>query len=212
MKQQKMDEKQFQKILHRCVNLPEPYKSEIFPPQLHDLLSQRTDIESIFILANKGELIFLVYLLRNLLSPEEYGRLFVEQWNYSENPGGIFGKNTPELWEGIPRNFMMKEEEMKVYNELPDIVTIYRGLIPKSFSKRRKQIIRGFSWTLDKDKAKWFALRYTFDDNESLLVTATILKEHIAFYCNDREEQEVVVNPKFLKIKSKERIKKETTK
>lgn len=196
----------FKAILHRCVNMPEPYKSEIFDPHLHDLLSEATDITGILILARKGELIFLLSILRNLLTPKEYGRLLVKQWHYSENPGGIYRKDTPKLWEGIPREYMMTKKEIRVYEALPDIVTIYRGVAPQDFKKR---VIRGFSWTLDKEKGKWFALRFCFDDKEGMLITATIPKEHIAFYSDGRSEQEVVVNPKFLKIKSKETVKKE---
>jgi hypothetical protein len=54
-------------------------------------------------------------------------------------------------------------------------------------------------------------LRNTFDNEEGMLVTATIPKEHIAFYSDARSEQEVVVNTKFLIIKSKEIIKKAIT-
>jgi len=194
----------FKAILHRCVNLPEPFKSEIFPPQLHGLLAERKDIGGILSLPNKGERIFLIAILRNLLTPKEYGHLFVEQWNYSENPGCTYGKDTPKLWEGIPREYMMGKKEMRVYEALPDIVTIYRGV--SSIKKGRDRVIRGFSWTLNKERGKWFALRFTHD---GLFITAAIPKEHIIFYCDDRKEQEIVVNPKFLKIKSKEMIKNE---
>lgn len=75
-------------------------------------------------------------------------------------------------------------------NSLPEKVKIYRGLGSKS---RRD----GISWTLSKEKAEWFATR--FKDNGEVL-TAEANKSDILAFLNGRNEQEIIINPKKLKM------------
>ena len=48
----------------------------------------------------------------------------------------------------------MEQEERKALAALPDRLTIYRGVHIK------KGTLRGLSWTLDRERAEWFANRW----------------------------------------------------
>jgi hypothetical protein len=85
---------------------------------------------------------------------------------------------------------MGETNDYQVYTALPDEIIIYRGLQNKKAKKR------GLSWTLDKNKAVWFAHRF---NQKNQVLRAKIRKEHIFMYTNCRGESEVVVNSKFLK-------------
>lgn len=60
-------------------------------------------------------------------------------------------------------------------------VMVYRGI-------NKYNTIDGSSYTLSKEKAKWFSTR--FDDEENV-ISAKVKLEDIIFYSNNREEQEV---------------------
>ena len=71
----------------------------------------------------------------------------------------------------------MDEKELKIYNSLPERGTIYRGAKIKT--------ALGHSWTLDKDKAKWFASRY---NGPSVLQKGEFKKKDVIAYF-DREKE-----------------------
>lgn len=84
----------------------------------------------------------------------------------------------------------MDEAERRIFDNLPEEVTIYRGVQ----SKKHK---RGLSWTLSYEKAEWFANRYS---NENPIVYKTVVpKKHILCYIDRRNEEEIIVNPQILK-------------
>jgi hypothetical protein len=85
---------------------------------------------------------------------------------------------------------MMDEGERKFLSELPDEFVIYRG----HTKKNRK----GYSWTLNSEKAKWFAER--FNEKSSSVAFATCSKENVIAVFLGRNEFEVVVDPINLKI------------
>jgi hypothetical protein len=77
----------------------------------------------------------------------------------------------------------MDSEELKILDNLPKSVTIYRGC-QKDVNEN------GISWTLDKDRAEWFATRFK---QEGLVLEKTILKRDIIAVFTGRSESEVVI-------------------
>lgn len=77
-------------------------------------------------------------------------------------------KFTEELWENYKNN----------------IFTIYRGGTPD-----------GFSWSLSKDIAVWFALRFKAKGWNSDVYAMDIKRGDVLWYTDEREEQEVVLIP-----------------
>lgn len=78
------------------------------------------------------------------------------------------------------------------FNSLPDEFTIYRGVGRKS--KRT-----GISWTRNKEIAEWFMNRW--EDEGGYMLMATVKKENCLAYINARDEEEIIVDTRYIKIK-----------
>ena len=92
---------------------------------------------------------------------------------------------------------MMDKDEKKFYKKLPKELIIYRGIKIKQNEKVNKDNI-GFSFSLDKDRAEWFAKRLLLANDTAYLITAKIEKEKILSVFLNRGEEEVLVDPDFL--------------
>lgn len=83
------------------------------------------------------------------------------------------------------QNLVMNQEEKAFFDDLPDEFTVYRG-------QDKHWLDIGWSWTLSKDVAQFFADRGV---NEGVVLTMNIKKTDVIAYFNDREEQEIVICP-----------------
>lgn len=83
------------------------------------------------------------------------------------------------------REFIMDESERTALAALPDKVTIWRG----HDSKNRM----GWSWTLDRAKAEWFARRWA--KGTPRLVQGVATKFDIIAHFTGRGESEIVIDP-----------------
>lgn len=72
-----------------------------------------------------------------------------------------------------------------------DPLTVYRGI--QGYGRRR-----GLSWTLDRDRAAWFARRFPHF-GASVVLVARPRPRHVLGIFHGREEAEVVVNPRGLR-------------
>lgn len=85
----------------------------------------------------------------------------------------------------------MSVEDYAEFRFFEDTITIYRGV-----RNPKPQNVRALSWTLDSEVAYFFANR--FGDNGKVF-QAQIDKQHIlAFFNNEHNESEVVVDPRYL--------------
>ncbi|MBR9804656.1 hypothetical protein GYB59_24495 [bacterium] len=89
------------------------------------------------------------------------------------------------------RQHLMDEEERQFLAELPDEITIYRGY---DFNQQ------GWAWTLNPEKAEFFARRATFFWSESFVATAVAKTNDVIAYIGSREEDEIVIDPAHLDI------------
>jgi len=109
-------------------------------------------------------------------------------WTDSEN----IRENYDEwvwLWESTApnRDLVMTDEEKSELANLPEKITIYRGIkVPEPNDPH------GMSWTIDRDKAIWFANRL---GGNGVLFTATIEKSKVLAHILRRGESEIVVHP-----------------
>jgi hypothetical protein len=77
----------------------------------------------------------------------------------------------------------MEPEARRFYDNLPPILTVYRGA--------NKDSGKGLSWTLDIEAAKNFARGHRGLLNQSpTIFTARVRKSSVAFVCVDRNESE----------------------
>lgn len=73
--------------------------------------------------------------------------------------------------------------------DLPDLVTIWRGTSGLTFSRA----IRGLSWTLDRERAQWFAQRNAKRYGIPRVLQAQVPRRLIMYFSDERKESEVVV-------------------
>lgn len=118
------------------------------------------------------------------LTDEQYWELLSSIWMDTENQH----QNRTE-WRKLlevsrqGHLAMMSERDQIIYRSLPPMVTIYRGCT-KGLNEY------GFSWTLEKDRAEFFAKR--FNRGEPIVLEATIHRADVMAVLTGRNEMEVV--------------------
>jgi len=80
----------------------------------------------------------------------------------------------------------MSIKDRDTYHALPDTVTIYRGC-------RSKTEIQAYSWTVDREKALWFARRCQVNSG-AVVASVAIPKVCLLAYFSDRDESEVILD------------------
>lgn len=139
----------------------------------------------------------------NDIPDKEYWESLGWIWTDSENIWEMFdtwkimlndvSRNPTEF-----RQFMMDEEERKVFDKLPEIITIYRGC-----SIHNKM---GFSWTLDISVAMTFVNRLRRKREVRYLIKAECNKENVIAYFDGRNEKEIVVDSQQVTVRTTERF------
>lgn len=116
----------------------------------------------------------------------DYWRLAGKVWTDSEN----IWQNLQDWYEIWDRDepgkmFAMDEADQEFYDSLPPVIEVWRGA-------GHLESAKGLSWTTDKDRAVWFAQR--FSQGEEYLSHAKVRKcdIHAAYSC--RNENEIVTD------------------
>jgi len=87
--------------------------------------------------------------------------------------------------------FLMSDEEYNKFARLPRELTIFRGGWLYN--------IEGWSWTLNRKKAKWYAIRCPYD-GQPLLRKGRIKRERVEAYFGDEGHDEIVVPPERVRV------------
>jgi hypothetical protein len=97
----------------------------------------------------------------------------------------------PHQFEDLPHSFFQRTGYVSdTETRLQGLLTVYRGCTQSDL---------GLSWTLDFERAKWFASRFADDMDSRYIFRAQIHADEIWGYFEDRNEKEVVVNPACLR-------------
>lgn len=182
------------KIDGKCdiINITESEENLQMANKFFEKRINESDLLGVYMIIRKSyRLTFLKYI-KSYLSMQDFCTLFADAWVMSENPNGDV--NVPlslavKWFKQADKTMLMDAEEYKVYSELPDTLTVYRGVAVG----RNPQ---GLSWTMDRDKAEWFAHRFDRNGTTGYLQSATIKKEDVLAYFNSRNEEEIVVSVK----------------
>ncbi len=122
---------------------------------------------------------------------EEYWRLFKQVWVDSENIWQNKRIIRTLLRRSSGRDLLMDaplKAELKVrIDPATGRIPVWRGAGPKN--------TRGYSWTLDRDRAVWFAYRLRPASEPAMLVSGVVRLEQIIAYIMDRGEDEVIIEP-----------------
>ena len=130
-----------------------------------------------------------------------------ECWTGLENPS-----HHHDLWQDVwsrvealgalERFSVIHKEDRSVFDALPETVTVHRGWQGDeddlNWMGNEDGGPWGWSWTLNREQAEWFARRPSAQPATPFVFTATVQKEYILAYFNDRSEAEIVLNPDYL--------------
>jgi hypothetical protein len=106
-----------------------------------------------------------------------------------------FPLNIFESWDVVARLFESIEEKtdedsQEIYDKLPDVVMVYRGVLAKDELKAET----GVSWTTDYKVAEMFALRFKTLGGTPYIMKGEVNKEDILYFTNARQESEALIN------------------
>lgn len=161
----------------------------------YDHLIHTKSISSLFTHFSKPYRLYLLHILTQVCSltfePTEYASVLFYSWTSVEFPSQMPTKDLVDLFKQTKRELLMTDfDDCEYFSTLKDPITIYRGL------QDEKSKVKSLSWTLDEKIAKWFAHRW---GKGGKVYTATVVKEDVFCYTNQRNEQETIVNPYRLK-------------
>jgi hypothetical protein len=116
------------------------------------------------------------------LSHDEWPFLLREFWEACEFVSERMWDLQATLPARGPVSTMMTSRENAAYDALPEIVTVYRG--------QDAEWEPGMCWSLNRDVANWFAMRFT--KMEPLVLTAEVKRADILALKLDRKEHEII--------------------
>jgi hypothetical protein len=112
-----------------------------------------------------------------------YNETIRDVWLDSENI-----RQSPGRWRRAWESANILPTEWVALAATPNMVTVFRG-------GRGSNAWRGLSWTLNQEKARWFATRFSERGN---LFSGVVAKAQIKAHLRDRNEDEVIVFPEFV--------------
>jgi hypothetical protein len=161
------------------------------------IIDKQVDAYGIMRIVREPYWLTWLWLNNPYLDKSTFSELFGEAWVSVENSNGdsnVKQKTLITWFKYADKKHLMTEEELAVYEHLPDTFTVYRGL--SSLSNKR-----GISYTKSLDVAKFFANRFKTDGFTPIILKAEIHKKYALAYFNGRNEDEIVVD--YPRIKDK---------
>lgn len=125
------------------------------------------------------------YKIQSQLEDRDYWDLLADVYTDSEN---VWQHKT--IWKELlgsarlQSELFMDQSEREAFNSLPALVTVYRGY-------QKGKNAKGWSYTLDEEKALWFAKR--FSGTAPRVKTITVKKSLVLGLKTVRNEQEIVL-------------------
>jgi hypothetical protein len=175
----------------KMVNLMEDEKAaKEYREEMFKLIDKANSVNRIFMLLNKPYYLYWFKITREFMSDQDYAEMLKTVWTCSENPN--MDVNVPlemslGFFEECNMNYLMDDNEKQFFNNLPDKLTLYRGV-----SNGRTPF--GLSYTIDLNKAEWFSKRFSRTKNDNYIISLDVKKEDCLCYINSRDEKEIVLN------------------
>jgi hypothetical protein len=141
-----------------------------------------------------GVTIFQVFLsLKPILKGKLYWETLREAYTMSDNLYNYrYDLRAAFMSEKENRESLMSKKEIKILNNIPDKVKIYRGVTTDEIENNDF----GLSWSLNREVAEFFAFKYrrNYDTSSSLktVIELEVDKNEIIAYFHDREEAEII--------------------
>ena len=174
----KMGEDKYVLDLHNPVHLEQAIKD------VREHMENANLVRIYMMIRTPYKLAFLKYA-KDYMSKKDFSEYLADAWVGSENPNQDINVSIPTLYrwyKNASKKDLMVEEDYEYFLNLPDEITVYRGV-----GKNRNP--KGLSWTDDYNKAVWFANRW---NNKGYILKGKIKKENVLAYFNTRDEKELV--------------------
>lgn len=175
-------------MLH--VNILEDAGRRLAIDDVNKRIRDAKDLIEVYMIIRKSYYLAFLKYVKNWLSLEDFSDLLAHSWVASENPNNDANVSIDEAIEWFKecdKQQLMTAADYEFYQNLPDKLTVYRGV-----GVGRNPC--GLSFTMDYDKAKWFAHRFDTDDAKGHVLCANIDKSRVLAYFNTRGEKEIVVD------------------
>ena len=147
----------------------------------------------IYIMFTKPYIFAFLKLVKQFLSKEDLSSILGDAWSRVEQSNmdnNLSKSQLVSLFKQCDPKLLMDEKEYQEFQNFPDTLELYRGV-----TTYNKKNIKALSWTIKKDKAKWFATRFS---EKGKVYKAPIQKQYIYAYFTGRNEAEIIVDPKHL--------------
>lgn len=148
---------------------------------------EQGDVNRIIGLINKPYRLFYVKCCWDYMSDKDRAESLKFAWITSENTNHDVNVNRHDIQKmlrEVKKEYFMSTSDFEKYKSLSDGLIVYRGIQHNAKED-------GFSWTLSKEKAKWFASRF---NNHGKVIERKVQKKDIVAYINDMNEQEIILN------------------
>jgi len=129
----------------------------------------------------------------DLMSDQAYWKLLGEAWIDSENI-----RQSPQVWQELMRSkrpereAIMDEGELAELAAMSDVIPVYQGHTARKHD--------GWSWTINRVKAEWFAHRFSmFESSPPVLTEGIVYKRNVIAYFTSRGESEIVADRRNVK-------------
>ncbi len=137
-----------------------------------------------------------LYRYADRMDDKAFWCCFGDVWHDCEDIRGnryavlsLLGRNRPH------REQMMRKEERRALQQMPETITIYRGY---SYPKAKKC----WSWTLSLHHAKWFAKRFVMlSHSPATVAVGEARRDDVVAFLNRGDGGTVVIDPSAVKIK-----------
>lgn len=173
--------------------LNKPDDLALWRKQVGSVIDEADSAFQIYMMVTKSYALGFLKFAQNALSEKDFANILADAWIRTEAPNNdpnLSKMDLLSLFKQTDPALLMDEEDYRSFQDLDDVVTIYRGV-----TSVNEKNVKALSWTPDRETAEWFAHR--FGENGTVY-EAQIHKSHIYAYFSGRNESEVIVDPKHL--------------
>lgn len=171
----------------RFLDLYVPSERQIWEEQMEEWI-KKSSLEQIYAFLDKRYFFSFLNHTEEYLNAKMMAKVLACRWQqleYISNNAVVSTHKILKWFRFADKKELMDEEEYQRFLNLPEEVTIYRGV--SEYNRKYKKAI---SWTLNKEQAEWFAGRWGNDEQEVWEVT--VPKKCIL--CYFATEDEVIVD------------------
>lgn len=167
---------------------------DLWRVEMIDFIESRGTIADIMVLFTKPYRLAFFSYISEYLDVVDFTKQLKEIWTENEFPAlncSIINTELSSWFKCCDKDLFMSEVDRNYLDSLPDEVMIYRGVADDKYKM-------GYSWSLSRDKAEWFATRLTFDGCNPALYSFKVKKSDVVAYLSSRGESEIIVLPETL--------------